>query len=96
MNVAYFIFWLLHICNLLTLSILTPLHLPYTPSIDCAHLSVNSENTIDDCTEFSANYAHNFDDFANILDEWKNIDVDLINLFDISFKNLYIPNPTLM
>jgi hypothetical protein len=50
MNVANFIFWLLHIRNHRTLFVLTPLLLPCTHSINCAHLFVDYENTFDDCT----------------------------------------------
>jgi hypothetical protein len=61
MNVADFIFRLLQINNLPTLSILTPLRLPYTPYADYAHLSHDYENIIGDCTD---SYA----DSANMLD----------------------------
>jgi hypothetical protein len=67
MNVANFIFQLLHIPNRLTLFILTPLHSPCTPSIDCAHLFANYENTFGASTNFSADYALNSYDYAILL-----------------------------
>ncbi len=45
MNAAYFIFRLLHICNLPTLVILTPPYSPCTPT-DYAHLFTNYEKTL--------------------------------------------------
>jgi hypothetical protein len=51
-NVVNFIFWLLHIRNHRTLSVITPFRLPCTPLINCAHLFVDCENTFDDCTNF--------------------------------------------
>jgi hypothetical protein len=65
MNIVDFIFRLLHICNLLKLSILTPFCPPYTPFVDFAHLFIDYENTFGDCTIFSIDSAHNFDDYAN-------------------------------
>jgi hypothetical protein len=61
MNVVDFIFWILHIRNLPTLFVLIPLCLPCTPSTENAHLSTDYENTYGDCTNFSVDYAHNFD-----------------------------------
>jgi len=59
MNVIDFIFQLFHIRNRPTLFVLAPLHSPYTPSINCAHLSTNFENTSSHYTNFFANYTHN-------------------------------------
>jgi hypothetical protein len=69
MNIANFILQLLHICNVFTLSVLTPLHLPYTPYVDCAHLCADCENTSSDYIDFSADYAHNSNDCVNALDD---------------------------
>jgi hypothetical protein len=66
MNIADFIFQLLHIHNHPTFFVLIPLCSPYTPSINCAHLSTNYENTFGDYINFSTNYAHNSNDYANI------------------------------
>jgi hypothetical protein len=72
MNAINFIFQLFHILNLPTLIVLTPLHSPYTPFIDYAHLSANyvnlfidCDNTYVDCIDFSVDYANKFDDCAN-------------------------------
>jgi hypothetical protein len=69
MNVTYFIFQLPYICNLPTLFVLTPLHSPYTPSVDYTHLSTNYENTSSDCIDFSIDYAHNSNDYVNTPDD---------------------------
>ncbi len=66
MNALDFICQLLHICDLPTLLILTPLCSPYTPSTNCAHLSFDYDNTSIDYTDFSINYANKFDDCANV------------------------------
>ncbi len=96
MNVADLMFQLLHIHNLLTLFVLTPLHSPYTPFIDYAHLSTNYENTFGDCTYFSINCAHNFDDYANTPNDRMNITVNSTDMPNISSLDLCIPNPTLL
>jgi hypothetical protein len=96
MNVTYFIFRLLHICNLLTLFVLTPLCLPCTPFVNCVHLFADYENTSGDYTNFSVDCAHNFDDYANVPNDWANTTVDSANTFDISSLDLSIPNPTLL
>jgi len=49
MNVTYFISWLLHIVNLLSLVILTPPRLPYIPFANCAHLFTSCVNSFADC-----------------------------------------------
>ncbi len=69
MNVTYFIFQLLHIRNLFTLYVLTPLHSPYTPSANYAHLSANCEDTSSNYINFSIDYAHNSNDYANTPDD---------------------------
>ncbi len=66
MNIAYFIFRLFHICNFLTLFVLTPLCSPCTLSTDYAHFDDN-ENTFGDYIDFVTDCAHNFDDCANTL-----------------------------
>jgi hypothetical protein len=65
MNVAIFIFRLLHIRNLPTLFVLIPLHSPYTPFANYAHLFVDCLNTFGDYIDFSVDCAHNNDDYAN-------------------------------
>jgi hypothetical protein len=69
MNIANFIFQLLHICNLLTLFVLTPFCSPYTPSNDYAHLFADYENTFGDYMDFFADCAHNYDNCANAPDD---------------------------
>jgi hypothetical protein len=95
-NITDFIFWLLHICNLLTLFVLTPLHSPCTPSTNCAHLSADCENTSIDYAYFSTNYAHNFDFCANTLDDQRNTAIDSADTPHISSLDLCIPNPILL
>ncbi len=72
MNAIDFIFQLFHIPNLLTLVVLTPPHLPYTPFIDCAHLSANCVNSFIDCDDTfincivqPLNYASKFNGCTN-------------------------------
>jgi hypothetical protein len=60
MNVVDFIFWLFQITNLPLLIVLTPLHLPYTPSTDCAHLFVGYVNSFVD-------YENTYVDYINFL-----------------------------
>jgi hypothetical protein len=96
MNVANFIFQLLHICNRPTLNVPTPLHSPCTPSIDYAHLSTNYENTFGNYTNFSIDYAHNFDDCANIPDDRENTTTDSVDMLNIPFVDFYISKPTLI
>jgi hypothetical protein len=86
MNVTNFIFQLLHIHNLPTLSILTPFCLPYTPSIDCAHLSTEYENTSSHYTNLSPNCAHNSNDCVNILNDRTNIIVDSTDMLNLSLN----------
>jgi len=95
-NVADFIFWLLHIRNLLTLSLLTPLCLPCTPFVDCAHLSTDCDNTYGDYTNFFVDCAHNSDDCANTLNDWVNTAIDSTDTLDISSLHLCIPNCALL
>ncbi len=95
MNVTNFIFWLRHTYNLPTLPILTPPCSPYTPFVNCAHLSANYDNTSTNCIDFSTHCANNFDDCANILNDWVNIVTDLTNILDISSLDFCIPNPSL-
>jgi hypothetical protein len=87
MNVINFIFRFFHIRNLLTLCVPTPFHSPCTPSIDYAHLSTNCENTFGDCIDLSHDYT--LDDLVNTI-------VNSANMPDISFLDLYIPNPTIL
>jgi len=89
MNVANFIFQLLHIFKLLTLSVLTPLHLPYTPFVDY-------ENTFCDYIDFFADCAHNYDNYANTPNDWVNTVADSTDMPDISSLNLIIPNLALL
>jgi hypothetical protein len=93
MNVANFIFRLLHIHNLLTLSVLTSLRSPYTPFASRAHLLVDCDNTSTDYIDFSVDCAHSSKDYANIHDDRTNIIANSSNTFDISSLNRYIPNP---
>jgi len=72
------------------------IHLPYKPSTNYAHLSIDSENIFGDIIGFSVDYAHNFDDCVNTLNDEENIVVDSINMFNISFIDFSIPNPTLL
>jgi hypothetical protein len=58
MNVIDFIFQLLHIRNLLTLFVLTPLHSPYTPFVDYALNSNDYVNTLDDRVNIAVNLAN--------------------------------------
>jgi hypothetical protein len=69
MNIADFIFRLLHIRNLLTLVVLTPTHLLYTPSANYTHLLAYYDNTFVDCIGFYVDYANKYDDCANMLDD---------------------------
>jgi hypothetical protein len=96
MNITNLMFQLFHIHNLLTLFVLTPLHSPYTPSIDYAHLSIDYENTFGDYTNFSTNCAHNSDDYANTPNDRMNIVVNSANMPNISPLDLCIPNPALL
>jgi hypothetical protein len=96
MNVANFIFRLLHIRNLLTLFILTPFCSPYTPFTDYAHLSIECENTSGNYIDFSPDYAHSFNDCANTCDDRANIVADSTNMLDISSLDLCIPNHALL
>jgi hypothetical protein len=96
MNMVDFIFRLLHICIRLILSVLTPLRLPYTCFANDAHLSIDCENTSGECTCFFANFAHNFDDCANIPYNWMNIAIDWANTLDISYVDFYMPNFVLL
>jgi hypothetical protein len=99
MNIIDFIFWLLHIRNCLTLSVLStliPLHSPCTTSIGYAHLSPNCENTYGDCIDFSDDYAHNSDDCVNTLNDQMNTTTNLVDTLDISSIDFCIPNSTLL
>jgi hypothetical protein len=58
----------------------TPFHLACTPSTNCAHLSVDYENTFANYTNFSIDCAYNFEDYANTLDDRANIVADLLSL----------------
>ncbi len=96
MNVANFIFRLLHICNLPTLVVLTPTHLPCTPSINYTHLSTYNDNTFVDCTNFYVDCANKYDDCVNMPNDWVKTIVDSIDTHDRSFSESYIPNPSLL
>jgi hypothetical protein len=89
MNVVDFIFRWLHIYNLLTLSVLTPLHLPCTPFADC-------ENTSFECTDFFVYYAHNSNDCANTPNDWPNIATNSTDTPNITSLDPYIPNLALL
>jgi hypothetical protein len=96
MDVANFIFRLLHIFNLPSLAILTPLHTPYTPSIDYAHLSTNCVNSYVDYIDFSIDCGNKSDDYVNMPNDWANIIIDSTNNFDILSSNIRIPNPSFL
>jgi hypothetical protein len=89
-------FHLLITRNLPTLSILIPLHLPCTPSIDYAYLFTNYENTFSDYIDFSVDYAHNSDDCANTPNDQANTTTNSTDILHISSLNFYIPNPALL
>jgi hypothetical protein len=55
--------------NLLTLSKLIPFRLPCSPYTDYVHLFIDCENTSVDYIDFFANYAHNYEDCMNTLDD---------------------------
>jgi hypothetical protein len=102
-NIVDFIFWLLHIRNLPTWYVLTPLRSPCTPFANYAHLFIDYDNTssdytdfFTDCADFSINYAHNFYDYVNTPDDQANNVVDSTNTLDISSLDFYIPNHTLL
>jgi hypothetical protein len=76
MNAIDFIFLLLNIANFISLVVLTPPHLPYTTSTNCAHLSIdcvnsfaNWDNTFVDYIDFLVNCANKSNDCANTLDD---------------------------
>jgi hypothetical protein len=96
MNVVDFIFRLLHIRTRPILSVLTPLCLPYTCFTNYAHLSIDYESTFGECTYFFANFAHNFDDCANIPYNLMNIVIDLVHTLDKSYVDFYMPNFVLL
>jgi hypothetical protein len=96
MNVTNFIFWLFHIRNHPTLYVLIPFHLPYTPSVDYAHLFPDCENTFGDYTYFFANCAYNSNDCANTPNDRTNTAADSTYMPNISSINFCIPNPTLL
>jgi hypothetical protein len=103
MNVANFIFRLLHILNLPTLLVLIPFHSPYTPSINYAHLfvdyinsSIDCDNTFADCAHLSIDYANESNDYANTLDAKMNIFVDLVDTLDKLPSYICIPKPSLL
>jgi len=96
MNVADFIFWLLHILNLLTLIVLTPPHSSCTPFVDCAHLFVDCINSFVDCDNTSTDYANKSDDSTNIPNDWVNTSTNAMDTFNISSLDLCIPNPSLL
>ncbi len=68
MNIADFIFRLLHICNLPTL-VVTPTHLPCTPFANYTHLLAYYDNTFVDCTNFYVECANKYDDCVNMPDD---------------------------
>jgi len=94
MDVANVIFQLLHISNLPSLVVLTPIHMPCTPFVDCAHLSADYVNSSTNYIDFSTNYANKSDNYTNIPNDSTNIITNLANISDIS--NLWIPNPPLL
>jgi len=87
MNIANFIFRLLHIHNLPTLIVLTPPCSPHTPSANFAHLFIDYVNSFDDCDNTSTNYTNFFTDCANT-------SVDSADTCVKSSLDLYIPNPS--
>jgi hypothetical protein len=68
-NIEYFIFWLLHVRNHPTLVVLTPTHLPCTPSTKCTHLLAYCDNTFVDYNNFFVDYANKYDDCVNMHDD---------------------------
>jgi hypothetical protein len=59
---------------------LSPLHSPYTPFANHAHLFINYDNTFGDYADFSTNFAHNFDDYVNTPNDQANTITDLADM----------------
>ncbi len=75
-NATNFIFQLIHIPNLLTLVVQTPLRSPCMPSTDYADLfvdyvnsSIDCGNTFANCIEIYVECANKSNDYVNILDD---------------------------
>jgi hypothetical protein len=75
---------------------LTPLCSPSTPSADYAHIFVDCENTIGESIDFFVKCAHNSDDCVNTLDGRTNIATNLVDIPNISFVDVFIPNLALL
>jgi hypothetical protein len=88
MNIAHFIFRLLHIRNLLTLFVLTPFCSPCTPFVDYAHLFAGCENTFGDYTDFSTNCAHISTNCENTYGEYTNFSTNYAHL-SIDYENTF-------
>jgi hypothetical protein len=69
MDVIDLIFQLLHIFNLPSLVILTPLRSPYTPSVDYVHFFVDYDNTSINYTDFLTNRGNTYVDYSNTLED---------------------------
>jgi len=91
MNVLDFIFSLVHILNLPTLTTLIPFHLPYMPFVDCAHLFVDYVNSCFDYGNTSIDYIDFSIDCVNKSNDYANTSTNSVNTFDRSSSNLYIP-----
>ncbi len=75
MNTTNFIFWLLHIANLLLLIVLIPPCSPCIPSTNCAHSSANYVDSPID-------YDHAFVDYTNFFVECANKSNDCVKTLD--------------
>jgi hypothetical protein len=96
MNIVNFILQLLHIRNLSTLSVLTAFCLPYTPSANYAHLTIDFKNTSAKLYRFFTKCAHNSKNCLNTLDDQTNIVTDSTSIPNKSSLDHYIPNFTLL
>ncbi len=84
-NASNSIFQLVHNPNILMLIVLTPLHLPYMPSNDYAHLFVDYINSSVAYDNTSADYTNKSNDCTNTPDDLANISTDSVNTLDKSF-----------
>jgi hypothetical protein len=74
-------FLLFYILNLPTLVILTPPHLPYTPSIECVNSSIDYDNSYVNCGNTFTDYINTSIDCANKYDDCVNTSDDYVNTF---------------
>jgi hypothetical protein len=70
--------------------------LPYTPSVNCTHLSTYYDNTFTNCTNFYVHCEKKYDDYVNMPIDWAKTIVDSIDAHDRSSSESYIPNPSLL